>query len=97
MTARVKVLGADVLHAVNVTWIKGKWNELTKGDRFEMWCHERTGEYFLKFRHPKQVDSGVYRVKAVSQKGEDECSFELKVGRMFHSAQLVIGNLKQSL
>ncbi|XP_076805528.1 myosin-binding protein C, fast-type-like isoform X3 [Clavelina lepadiformis] len=80
VTARVKVLGADVLHAVNVTWIKGKWNELTKGDRFEMWCHERTGEYFLKFRHPKQVDSGVYRVKAVSQKGEDECSFELKVG-----------------
>lgn len=78
---RVRVAAADVLHAVNVKWIKGKFYELSKGDRFEMWRNERTNEHFLKFRHPKESDSGTYKIKAVSQRGEAECCFEVKVGR----------------
>lgn len=80
---RIKVVHVDVLHAVIVKWIKGKFYELTKGDRFEMWSNERTGEHFLKFRQPKQGDSGVYKVKVQSQNGEEECCFEVKVGRRF--------------
>lgn len=75
----------DLLHCVHVTWIKGKWNELTKGDRYDMWMNERTGEYFLKFRNPKESDSGVYRVKAISKSGEEERLFQLKVERMLLS------------
>ena len=81
MTARVKVRHVDVLHTSHVTWIKGKWNELTKGDRYEMWSNERTGEHFLKLRHPKQADTGLYRIKAVSQAGEEEYTFNVNVGR----------------
>ena len=71
-----------MLHTIHVIWIKGKWNELTKGDRYDISANERTGEHFLKFRHPKQADTGSYRVKAVSQNGEEECLFQLQVGRM---------------
>nr|XP_002130191.1 myosin-binding protein C, cardiac-type-like isoform X2 [Ciona intestinalis] len=80
VTVRVKVMHIDVLHAMKVIWIKGKWKELTKGDRYDMWCNERTGEHFLKFRQPKVSDGGSYKVKAVSPIGENEASFNVAVG-----------------
>ena len=85
VTARVRIGHVDILHTTHVMWIKGKWNELTKGDRYDIYANERTGEHFLKFRNPKQADTGLYRVKAVSQNGEEEYSFELKVGRMYRT------------
>ena len=72
--------------SINVTWIKGKWNQLTKGDRYEMWCKDQVAgsacqEHFLKFRKPKESDGGVYRVKVVSPGGEEEHSFNVEVAR----------------
>ena len=69
-----------------MTWIKGKWNQLTKGDRYEMWCKEQAfgsdcTEHFLKFKNPKKSDAGLYRVKVVSPSGEEEHSFNVDVAR----------------
>lgn len=83
ITLQAKVAGGDVLHVVKCTWIKGKWNSLTKGDRFEMWEDERNGIHFLKFKSPKQSDTGMYKLKASTQNGEDECTFQITVGRKF--------------
>jgi len=68
--------------SLNVTWIKGKWNELTKGDRYEMWSKENPSqgiEHFLKFKQPKTTDTGTYRVKVVSPNGEEEKFFNVNV------------------
>ena len=80
MTVRSGVLQSGT----HVTWIKGKWNELTKGDRYGMWSDEKTGQHFLELKHPKQSDSGAYKVKVVTPKGDEECSFQVAVGRTLH-------------
>ena len=60
------------------TDIKGKWNEITKGDKYDM--SAETNKYTLRFIKPKMNDSGLYTVKVVSRQETVVETFNLTVG-----------------
>merc|ERR1712079_1002697 len=76
----VKCWQGDVLHPPKVVWIKGKWNQLTKGDRFDMISDDRHMWHKLIFKKPKKNDSGLYTLKVISKKKEEVVQFNLNVG-----------------
>lgn len=76
----VKCWQGDVLHPPKIVWIKGKWNQLTKGDRFDMISDDRHMWHRLIFKKPKKNDSGMYTLKIISKKKEEVVQFNLNVG-----------------
>ena len=82
VSIHVASVGSILGGNLKVTWIKGKWNGLSKGDRYEIWSkdmHPNGVEHFLKFQQPKKADTGTYRVKVISPNGEEEHSFNVAV------------------
>ena len=57
---------------------KGKWNEITKGDKYDMTTD--SNKYTLRFIKPKMNDSGLYTVKVVSRQETVVETFNLTVG-----------------
>merc|ERR1711879_882064 len=79
-TVEVKCHQGDVLHAPKVIWIKGKWNQLTKGDRYDMISDDRHMWHKLTFKKPKMNESGLYTLKIISKKREEVVSFNVNIG-----------------
>ena len=57
----IEVAKGDPLFLPQVRWIKGKWNEITAGDRYQMTAEET--KFSLTFKSPKMSDSGMYTIK----------------------------------
>merc|ERR1711879_1065048 len=57
----------------------GKWNALTKGDRFEMTSDDRHTWHKITFKKVKMNEAGLYSVKVVSKGKEETAQFSLKV------------------
>lgn len=91
-TVEVKLFKGDVLSPPKVTWIKGKWNQMTKGDRWAMVSSEDHMTHSLTFQKPKMNESGLYQVKIVSKAGKTEqLSYQLKVLPAKQEAGLELG------
>merc|ERR1711879_648714 len=78
-TTEVKLFVGDILSPPKVVWIKGKWNALTKGDRFEMTSDDRHTWHKITFKKVKMNEAGLYSVKVVSKGKEETAQFSLKV------------------
>lgn len=79
ITVEIKCHQGDILHAPKVQWIKGKWNQLTKGDRFDMASDTRHMWHKLTFKNPKMNESGLYTIKVISKAKEEVVTYNLKV------------------
>merc|ERR1711879_578950 len=76
-TTEVKLFVGDILSPPKVAWIKGKWNALTKGDRFEMTSDDRHTWHKITFKKDKMNEAGLYSVKVVSKGKEETAQFSL--------------------
>jgi len=65
MSITIELSGGDILNKPRVLWIKGKWNEITKGDRYDMTKNEsaKVLTHTLTFKSPKMTDCGLYTVR----------------------------------
>ena len=91
-TVEVKCHQGDVLHAPKVIWIKGKWNQLTKGDRYDMVSDDRHMWHRLTFKKPKMNESGLYTLKIISKKKEEVVTFNVNIGpNRSKNNEIVIG------
>ena len=77
------VLGkGDILNKPRVLWIKGKWNEITKGDRYDMksTLEPKTITHTITFKAPSMNDTGLYTIRVISKNEQVEDTFNLQVG-----------------
>ena len=61
-----------------VSWIKGKWNQLTHGDRFHIESDDKNIWHKMTFQKPLMNDSGSYTLKVNSKSKEEAVVFNLK-------------------
>ena len=90
----IELAKGDILNKPRVLWIKGKWNEITKGDRYGMTSVEgaKIITHTITFKSPKMNDSGLYTIRVVSRKETVEETFHLKVGPYVDAGnKIVIG------
>jgi hypothetical protein len=79
VTIEVKLNKGDILAPPKVTWVKGKWNQLTKGDRYDI---ESSGDHMTHkctFLKPKMNEAGAYCCKIKDKKKETVLQFQVKI------------------
>lgn len=79
VTIEIKLNKGDILSQPKVTWVKGKWNQLTKGDRYVMESETTNLVHRLTFVKPKMNEGGLYCVKVKDKKKEHVNQFTLKI------------------
>ena len=88
VSCTITVAKGDPLFLPQVRWIKGKWNEITGGDRYQLSSEET--KFTLTFKSPKMSDSGMYTVKVQSKSGLESKTFDLRVGPQLSSGGGII-------
>merc|ERR1712226_300396 len=79
VTIEIKLNKGDILSPPKVTWVKGKWNQLTKGDRYVIESDNSHLCHKLTFIKPKMNEGGMYCVKVKDKKKEHVGQFNLQV------------------